>query len=172
MCKVRVVHSWFTSSDAWDMQFEGATFGWLSFFRVLTGYLTHFRGQSATPFRLAATSTETADEVWRRLGEPLGLLDAAPGARVQPTTPDAPPLSGVVEHINGAPWYEALLRLESPAAGLAHFVPHAMGEQVVLTLRFYLFGPAARDAVTPAERAWRAWLAQRFTVLEPEAAPA
>ena len=29
-CVVRVVHSWFTSSDDWDDQFEGHTYGWIS----------------------------------------------------------------------------------------------------------------------------------------------
>ena len=33
-CVVRVVHSWFTSSDDWDDQFEGHTHGWVSFFPV------------------------------------------------------------------------------------------------------------------------------------------
>lgn len=34
-CVVRVVHRWFTDSDGWDNQFEGHTYGWLAFFRVL-----------------------------------------------------------------------------------------------------------------------------------------
>ena len=32
-CVVRVVHSWFTSKDDWDEQFEGHSYGWLAFFR-------------------------------------------------------------------------------------------------------------------------------------------
>ena len=37
-CVVRVVHSWFTSSDKWDDQFEGHEQGWVSFFRILRLY--------------------------------------------------------------------------------------------------------------------------------------
>ena len=48
-CVVRVVHAWFTNSDAWDEQFEGHTYGWIAFFRILRLYLSHFAGQSAVP---------------------------------------------------------------------------------------------------------------------------
>src|SRR5687767_14496038 len=34
-CVVRVVHSWFASTDDWDNQFEGHSYGWLAFFRIL-----------------------------------------------------------------------------------------------------------------------------------------
>ena len=51
-CVVRVVHGWFTSGNDWDDQFEGHTYGWISFFRVLRLYLEHFRGQRGSPFQL------------------------------------------------------------------------------------------------------------------------
>ena len=44
-CVVRVVHRWFASTDDWDAQFEGHTYGWAAFFRILRQYLTHFVGQ-------------------------------------------------------------------------------------------------------------------------------
>jgi uncharacterized protein YndB with AHSA1/START domain len=44
-CVVRVVHSWFASTDDWDDQFEGHTHGWRSFFRILHAYLKHFDGR-------------------------------------------------------------------------------------------------------------------------------
>jgi uncharacterized protein YndB with AHSA1/START domain len=61
-CIVRVVHSWFTSSDAWDDQFEGHTYGWLSFFRVLRLYLEQFRGQPGSPFQLMGVAPEPKSE--------------------------------------------------------------------------------------------------------------
>ena len=38
-CRVRVVHSWFASTDDWDNQFEGVEKGWPAFFRILKIYL-------------------------------------------------------------------------------------------------------------------------------------
>src|SRR4051812_5132160 len=49
---VRVVHSWFASTDEWDNQFEGHTYGWQAFFRILRLYLTHFRGEPSSPIQL------------------------------------------------------------------------------------------------------------------------
>src|SRR5262245_47405752 len=40
-CVVRIVHSWFASSDEWDAQFEGHTHGWHEFFKILRLYLAH-----------------------------------------------------------------------------------------------------------------------------------
>src|ERR1043165_3525707 len=34
-CTVRVVHSWFMSTDDWDAQFEQAEMGWGVFFQIL-----------------------------------------------------------------------------------------------------------------------------------------
>ena len=45
-CVVRVVHSWFASTDDWDTQFEYTQFGWVAFFRILRAYLRDFRNQS------------------------------------------------------------------------------------------------------------------------------
>src|SRR5262249_41414326 len=53
-CVVRVVHRWFASTDDWDAQFEGHTYGWMAFFRILQLYLTHFPGQRCSAFQLAA----------------------------------------------------------------------------------------------------------------------
>src|SRR5215470_3068092 len=53
-CVVRVVHRWFASTDDWDQEFEGHSYGWLSFFRILNLYLTHFQRQPCTPFQLSA----------------------------------------------------------------------------------------------------------------------
>ena len=37
-CRVRVVHSWFASTDDWDNQYESVEKGWPAFFRVLKIY--------------------------------------------------------------------------------------------------------------------------------------
>jgi uncharacterized protein YndB with AHSA1/START domain len=161
-CVVRVVHRWFTSSDAWDEQFEGHTYGWLSFFRVLRLYLEQFSGQSGASFQVMAVAPEPKEEAWAALTGQLGVSGAALGERVT-NAAGAPALAGVVAWAGQPAWPEELLiRLEEPAPGIAHFVPHPMGGQVFVSLRFYLFGDRASDAVAQAEPDWRAWAGEHF----------
>jgi uncharacterized protein YndB with AHSA1/START domain len=161
-CVVRVVHSWFMESDAWDEQYEGHTYGWLSFFRVLNSYLTHFRGQPSAAFQVVGTAPEPKEVAWAALTEPLGLAGAEVGQRVS-TPAGAPPLAGTVEWAGQPAWPEELLiRLDEPAPGLAHLVPHPMGGQIIFTLRFYLYGDKAEQAVGRAEPAWQAWINEHF----------
>jgi uncharacterized protein YndB with AHSA1/START domain len=161
-CVVRVVHSWFTSSDAWDDQFEGHTYGWISFFRILRLYLTHFRGQPGSPFQLMGVTPEPKSEAWTALTGALGLAGAAVGQRVS-ASHSAPPLAGTVEWAGQPEWpEELLLRLDEPAPGIAHLVLHPMGGQVYLTIRFYLFGAQAPAVVARAEPEWQAWMNAGF----------
>ncbi len=168
-CVVRVVHSWFTSSDEWDDQFEGHTYGWIVFFRILRLYLTHFRGQPSSAFQLMGVAPEPKSEAWAALTGLLGLDGAQVGQRVS-TSLGAPPLAGTVEWAGQTEWPEILLRLDEPAPGNAHLVPHAMGGQVYLTIRFYLYGDQAPAAVARAEPMWQAWMNEHFPIaVGPEA---
>jgi uncharacterized protein YndB with AHSA1/START domain len=168
-CVVRVVHRWFTTSDAWDDQFEGHSYGWLSYFRVLRVYLSHFVGQPATPVQLMAVAPEPKADAWASLTRPLGLDQVAVGQDVRAPLGDAP-LAGHVEWAGQPAWPEELLiRLETPAPGIVHIVAHPMGGQVFLTLRAYLFGNTAPATAQHAESAWGAWLAERFRAESPVA---
>jgi uncharacterized protein YndB with AHSA1/START domain len=161
-CVVRVVHSWFTSSDAWDEQFEWHTYGWISFFRVLRLYLTYFRGQPGTPMQLMGVAPEPKSEVWSALTGVLGLDPTTVGQRVS-TSPDAPSLAGTVEWAGQPEWPEdVLVRLDEPAPGLVHIVLHPMGGQIYITIRFYLYGDEAPAAVTRVEPEWQAWMNAHF----------
>jgi uncharacterized protein YndB with AHSA1/START domain len=161
-CVVRVVHSWFTSSDAWDEQFEGHTYGWLSFFRVLRLYLEHFSGQPNASFQVMGAAPEPKEAAWAALVAPLGLKGVTVGDRVV-SPAGAPRLAGVVAWAGQPAWpEELLLRLDEPAPGIAHVVPHPMGGQVYLTQRFYLFGDRAEAAVARAEPVWQAWVNEHF----------
>jgi uncharacterized protein YndB with AHSA1/START domain len=161
-CLVRVVHSWFASSEAWDEQFEGHTYGWLAFFRVLRLYLANFSGQPSASFQVMGVAPEPKEEAWAALTGPLGLAGADVGQQVSAPA-GAPPLAGVVEWAGQPAWPEDLLiRLAAPAPGIAHLVPHPMGGQVYLTLRFYLFGDQAADAVARAEPQWQEWVSAHF----------
>lgn len=69
-----------------------------------------------------------------------------------------------------AAWPEELLiRLNEPAPGIAHLVPHPMGGQIYLAHRLYLFGERASDAAAEAQAAWQAWFDEHFA---PAPAPA
>jgi uncharacterized protein YndB with AHSA1/START domain len=160
-CTVRVVHSWFASSDDWDDQFEGHSYGWISFFQILRLYLAHYRGQPCSPVQLMATSAEAKEKAWAHLIEPLGLANARVGAHV--TAPaDAVELSGFVEVVNPPEWPGLLLRLDKPAPALAHLFALAMGGQVMLPVRIYLYGHSAADAAKEVETTWQTWLNRRF----------
>jgi uncharacterized protein YndB with AHSA1/START domain len=162
-CTVRVVHSWFASTDDWDGQFEGHSYGWISFFQILRLYLTHFRGAPCATVQLMAMSREATTKAWDLLVRPLGLADASVGARVTvPDDDDAPELSGVVEVVNPPQWPGLLLRLDRPAPALAHMFAMPMGDQVVLPVRIYLYGRPAAAMAADVETKWQDWLSRRF----------
>ncbi|MCI0352560.1 MAG: SRPBCC domain-containing protein [Acidobacteriales bacterium] len=166
-CVVRVIHSWFTSSDDWDEQFEGHQQGWLDFFRILRLYLTHFRGESCIPFQMMGIAPEPKSEAWAALTGSLGLAGAAVGQRVK-TAAAAPPLAGLVERV-GAPEYpeELLLRLDEPAPGLAHLFAMPMGGQIYVPIRIYLYGAQASAAVARDEPLWQSWINEHFPAGRP-----
>jgi uncharacterized protein YndB with AHSA1/START domain len=159
-CVVRVVHSWFASTDDWDAQFEGHTHGWAAFFRILRLCLQHFRGLPSASFQVMAVAPEPKSEVWERFTGALGLGGVEVGQRVRASA-DAPPLAGIVERAGQPEWPEELLiRLEEPAPGLVHSAPFLMGGQVYLWMRFYLYGEEAATTVQRIEPIWQAWLSR------------
>jgi uncharacterized protein YndB with AHSA1/START domain len=159
-CVVRVVHSWFASTDDWDGQYEMAEAGWPAFFRILRAYLTHFRGRTGASFQLMGISEEPLQAAWRALIEPLGLGDAEVGARMR-SPAGAPALDGTVDGAGIPDHPERLVRLDAPAPGLAHLFPLPMGK-VYLCVRLYLYGPDAAATVARVEPEWQAWMAARF----------
>src|SRR5688572_2632506 len=154
-CVVRVVHRWFASTDEWDNQFEGHTYGWAAFFRILRLYLTHFAGQACSAVQLSAFTQAPTPEAWQTVKSAMTIDEKA--QRVA-STPGAPRLSGaIVSLVEAHP--ELLLRLDRPAPGLAHmFVMSACGPTLVC-VRFYLYGEQGPAAAEDAQRAWSGWLA-------------
>src|SRR5262245_17986693 len=112
-CIVRVVHSWFASTDDWDGQFEAFEHGWPAFFRIPRLYLTHFRGQPCSAFQLMGAAPETVSDAWNALTGSLGLAGAAVGQRIK-TADGAPPLGGLVEGMGPREYPELLLRVDEP----------------------------------------------------------
>ncbi len=158
-CVVRVVHRWFASTDGWDNQFEGHTYGWQAFFRILKLYLTHFPGQRSSAFQLAAFSSSPMPETWGTLMHSLGIERES--RQVTPM-PGAPTLSGVVESLGVESHPELLVRLDKPAPGLAHFFAMPMGGQVLVSVRFYLYGDQGAKTAPACEGEWTTWLADHF----------
>ena len=156
-CRVRVVHSWFASTDDWDDQFESVEHGWPAFFRILRVYLARFGGQSSELIALMAMSSETKSALWERVLGSLGLERIAEGRRVE-TTPGAPRLAGIVEWSGDKGHEELLLRLEEPVSGVAHVQPMVMGNQACLSVRLYLYGAHARAVQAREEPEWQAWI--------------
>ncbi|TIX84932.1 MAG: SRPBCC domain-containing protein, partial [Mesorhizobium sp.] len=138
LCTVRVVHRWFATSDDWDDQFEGHSYGWIAFFRLLRLYLTHFPGQHGSAFQLLVPSSEPLADAWRKLVEPLGLANATEQRRV---ASDA--LAFVVERTGPQDHPELVVRLDQPAPGFAHLFALPMGGMTYLSVRFFLFGDDA-----------------------------
>jgi uncharacterized protein YndB with AHSA1/START domain len=160
-CTVRVVHSWFASTDEWDGQWEQTEMGWPVFFRILRLYLTHFPGQSSTMFQLMGIAPEPAPDAWAALTGALGLTDSAIGQHVS-TSGDAPPLAGTVTSVGVPEHPEIMLILDTPGPGIAHLFPLPMGGQVYLPIRIFLYGEQAPARAAAAEPVWQAFIGARF----------
>jgi len=158
-CIVRVVHSLFASTDDWDGQLTGVENGWPSIFRVLRLYLTQFKGQPSASFQAMAMASGYGSEAeaWPRITAALGMPSEAGAPWTAPA--GAPPLHGQV-HWTGA--NTQILLLDGPLTGMLMLTSCAMGEQVMIFLGFFVFGPDAKDAVAGATGPWQAWLQQRF----------
>ena len=156
-CRVRVVHSWFASTDDWDKQFEDVEKGWPAFFRILGIYLARFRGQPSEVIPLLAMSSESKSAAWGRLLGSLGLARLAEGQRVEAAS-GAPRLAGVVERVVDKDKEELFIRLEEPTSGVAHLFPIPMGGQVCLSVRLYLYGARARAVAARETPVWQAWI--------------
>jgi len=160
-CVVRVVHSWFASTDEWDGQWEAVEQGWIAFFNILRLSLEHFPGQPSAAFDVAGMASGSELEVWTALTSPLGLTDASEGQLVQSPT-DNLALSGMVAVIGHGSEEFIMLLTTDPGAGICHVSAMPMGEQSYVSIRFYLFGDAAGDAVAKAAPNWISWFAERF----------
>jgi hypothetical protein len=166
-CVVRVVHRWFVDTDDWDQQFEMHGYDSNSFFRILRLYLTHFCGEPSSQFQLTGFGAAPKASVWTSLHDILGLMSPVVGARIASGS-TAPALTGIVERAGEAAHpEELLLRLESPAPGIAHMFAMPMGGQVLLSIRFYLYGSTAASVVETVEPHWQTWGAQHFPMAMP-----
>ena len=156
-CRVRIVHSWFASTDDWDNQFESVEKGWPAFFRILKLYLAHFRGQPSDLIPLMAMTSESKSAAWGRLLGSLGLARLTEGQRVEAAR-GAPRLAGILDRVVDKDHEELFIRLEQPTSGVAHLMPISMGGQVCLSVRLYLYGAQAQAVAAREMPVWQAWI--------------
>ena len=159
LCRVRMVHSLFASTDEWDDQLEGAKEGWAGFLNNLRLYLTHFRGQHGAIMQVSTPVTMSEPDAWDALTSALGVNEAGQHW----TAPDgAPALAGVVEVMTREP-FDALLRLDAPGPGLAALGAFTYpGSPTMVGLNLYLYGDDAAATVGRIEPLWEAWFRDRF----------
>lgn len=161
ICIVRIVHSLFASTDAWDDQLEAGQAAWPAFLRTLQLYLTHFRSQRAALMQATAPVACTEAEAWETLTSAMGVNGLRAGERW--TTPaGVPPLGGVVEYVTRDP-YDALLRADQPEPGIAALGAFTSpGGQGMVAMNFYRYGDRAAATVARETPLWQAWLEERF----------
>jgi uncharacterized protein YndB with AHSA1/START domain len=162
-CIVRIVHSLFASTDEWDNQLEATKSGWPAFLRTLQLYLTHFRGRPSSLMQVTTPTSGTDAEAWAALTTALGVSGVGVGQRWTGTS-DSPPISGVVEWITEQP-YDALLRIETPAPGIAAIGAASFpGGPTFVSVNFYLYGDEAAATVAAETPRWTAWATERFAI--------
>ena len=168
VCIVRVVNSLFASTDDWDNQLEAAASAWPGFFRMLRIYLTYFRGQSSAIMQFVAPVAGTEAEAWEALTGAYGLKGLSV-AQHWSAPAGVPALSGVAEYVTQNP-YDALLRLDNPAAGVLALGAYDMGGQAMIAVNFYHYGDRAVETVKRETPLWQAWIENHFpTPTEPSA---
>jgi uncharacterized protein YndB with AHSA1/START domain len=160
VCLIRVVHSLFASTDDWDNQLEATETGWPGFFRTLRIYLTHFRGMRSAIMQIMAPVAGTEAEAWEKLTSALGLNGLSVGQSW--TAPSGvPAFGGVAEYLAQTP-YDALLRIDKPAPGVAAVGVFNCGGPIMVALNFYLYGDQAAETVAQETPRWQAWFKERF----------
>jgi uncharacterized protein YndB with AHSA1/START domain len=162
-CIVRVVHSFFASTDDWDSQLEGTEHGWPTWFRVLKLVLTHFRGQRSAAIRLMGNGAVSDTKAWEDLTRSLGLNGVAAGQQWKRPA-DVPPFAGHVEHIGNAKDHLfEIVRLNEPAPGIGFLMVHScFGPVPHIEVHHFLFGDSAAAVAARDEPSWKTWMTKHF----------
>jgi uncharacterized protein YndB with AHSA1/START domain len=166
-CVVRIVQSLFASTDDWDLQLESATIAFASFLKILQIKLAHFRGQRSATGHFQAPAPGTDAESWDALIAGLGLKDMKVGQRF--TAPaGVPALGGVVEYATRDP-FDAVLRLDTPAPGIAALGIAGMpGGPFHVAMILHMHGDQGADTLARETPRWEAWFQKQFpTATEP-----
>jgi uncharacterized protein YndB with AHSA1/START domain len=163
-CRVRLVHSLFTSEASWDEELDGMQSGWGPFFEVLRIYLRHFAGQRCTLVGLSGSHSGTHVDAWKELLNVLDLPNPKVGEqRTLTGRGGSPSLAGVVERIEVSPRHnEVILRFDRPTTGVALFSTFSWGDRTNVAISIYFYGEGSARVAAREEPAWKAWIAQQF----------
>lgn len=159
-CRLRVTNSFVAETDDWDSQLEATEAGWPGFFRTLTLYMTHFRGQPSALLQLMAPVPGTEAEAWAALGNATGL-DSLRIGQPWATPAGVPSLGGIAEYVSDKP-YDALVRLDVPGPGVAAFGVFSYGGQSMAAISVYYYGADAQATLAREQPLWEAWMQERF----------
>ena len=154
VCTVRLVHSLFTSSDAWDDQLESFETGWPGLFQVLRLYLRDFAGQPCATIRVTSPAAASETEAWQSLRVALGIDG---GSRHLRPGAGAPPLAGTIQDSAIVTPHVVLARLERPAPGVGLFGIYSWNDRIIMSMTLYLYGEGTGRIAARDEAGWRAW---------------
>ena len=157
-CLLSVEHGLFVDSDEYDNHIEATEAGWPAFFRILQLYMAHHRGEPCALLELMGAAAD-GDRAWEDVSSALGFSNAQPGERFAAPA-GALPFSGVVDTVPGET--EVILHIDQPTSGVAHLFVWPINDQILLSLRFYLYGEDAAKVVSREEPLWRSWMEGQF----------
>ena len=157
-CLLSIEHSLFVDSDEYDSHIEGTEAGWPAFFRILQLYMAHYRGQPCALLELMGATSEGSDG-WDKLAAALGFSAAEPGGRFAAPAGGLN-FAGVIDTVPDET--EIILHIDEPTTGVAHLFVWPVNEQILMSVRLYLYGEDAGEVVSREEPQWRSWMEDRF----------
>jgi len=157
-CLLSVEHGLFVDSDEYDNHIEATEAGWPAFFRILQIYMGHHRGEPCALLELMGTAAEEA-QAWDDVSSALGFANPKPGERFAAPAGRLK-FSGVVDTIPSDT--EVILHIDEPTSGVAHLFVWPINNQILLSVRFYLYGEDATEVVSREDPRWRSWMEERF----------
>jgi hypothetical protein len=134
--------------------------GWAPYLAALRLHLAGHAGEAAASVDVTAEALGSVGAAWATLVDALGL-DGTPeaGGRVRVTAPDAPDVSGVVEH---AGEHEIVVKLDGAVPGHALVAAYEGPDGALVTLHAWLYGADAAEVADRSRRDWQAFLDDRF----------
>jgi uncharacterized protein YndB with AHSA1/START domain len=170
VCRVRLVSSLATDRADWDDQLDSFETGWRAFLGILELLLTHFPGQPCSAARALGSAAGPLERAWAAFAGALGLTGEAEGEGASAAAPGLPALSGRVERAGtGADQRSLVLCIEEPGPGIAVVGVFAHPGGIHTLVSLHLAGQGAAALAAREERAWSAWMAERFPAAGPPA---
>ena len=157
-CLLSIEHSLFVDSDEYDSHIKGTEAGWPAFFRILQLYMAHYRGQPCALLELMGATSEGSDG-WDKLAAALGFSATELGERFAAPARGLN-FAGVIDTVPDET--EIILHIDEPTTGVAHLFVWPVNEQILMSVRLYLYGEDAGEIVSREESQWRSWMEDRF----------